>query len=91
MKRLSHLFGFVALFSLSSITWSQEMSCDQIRNEIQAQSGVLVAANTDLLRKISGRNDCRFTAPEVYRAAYGTKPLPKEEASREHHSHDHDD
>lgn len=91
MKRVNHLFGFVALFSLSSLIWAQEMSCDQIRSEIQAQSGVLVTANTDLLRKISGRTDCRFTAPEVYRAAYGTKPSPKDEARREHHFHDHDD
>lgn len=90
MKHSSQSVVFVALLALSTGSWSQEISCDQIRGEINAQSGALEVANTDLLRKISGRTDCLFTAPEVYRAAYGTKPLPKEEP-REEHRHDDDD
>jgi len=91
MKPLGQLVGFVALLALSSVSWSQEMSCDQIRIEISAQSEVLEIANTDLLKKISGRTDCLFTAPEVYRAAYGTKPLPKEEPHKERRHDDDDD
>lgn len=91
MKHFRQIAGFVALLALSPISWSQEMSCEQIRIEISAQSEALEIANTDLLRKISGRTDCLFTAPEVYRAAYGTKPLPKEEPRRAHHHHDDDD
>lgn len=90
MKALGQLVGFVALLVLSPISWSQESSCEQIRFEIRAQSEALEIANTDLLRKISGRTDCLFTAPEVYRAAYGTKPLPKEEPRKERR-HDEDD
>lgn len=90
MKRFIHAIGFSVLVSLSSLSWSQEMTCDQIRDKIQAQSGVLVVANTDLLRKISGRTDCRFTGAEVYRAAYGTKPIPQDN-SRMESRHDDDD
>jgi hypothetical protein len=90
MKSLGQLVGFVAFFALSPVSWSQEISCDQIRFEIRAQSEALAIANIDLLRKISGRTDCLFTAPEVYRAAYGTKPLPKDEP-RKDFRHDNDD
>jgi hypothetical protein len=91
MKPIGQLVGFFALLTLSSISWSQEISCDKIRSEINAQSEALVIPNTDLLRKISGRTDCLFTAPEVYRAAYGTKPLPKEEPRKERRHDDEDD
>lgn len=91
MKALNRIIGFVALISLSQISWSQEMSCEQIRSEIGAQSEARTTANTDLLRKISGRTDCRFTGPEVYRAAFGTKPLPKEEPRKAHRHEDDDD
>jgi hypothetical protein len=90
MKSLGQFVGFVALFALSPISWSQEISCDQIRFEITAQSEVLAIANTALLRKISGRTDCLFTAQEVYRAAYGSKPLPNDEPHKERH-HDNED
>jgi hypothetical protein len=91
MKTLTRIIGFVALTSLSQVSWSQEMSCEQIRSEISAQSEARTTANTDLLRKISGRTDCRFTGPEVYRAAFGTKPLPKEEPRKAHRHEDDDD
>jgi hypothetical protein len=90
MKPLGQIVGLVVLLALSPVSWSQDISCDQIRIEISAQSEALVVANTDLLKKISGRTDCLFTAKEVYRAAYGTKPLPKEEARNERR-HDGDD
>ena len=91
MKRPVNALGFAVLASLSPISWSQEISCVQIRTEIKAQSAVLALANTELLRKISGRTECRFTAPEVYRAAYGTKPLPQEAPRAERRNNDDDD
>jgi len=91
MKTQPRIIGFVALISLSQVSLSQEMSCEQIRSEIEAQSEVRTTANTDLLRKISGRTDCRFSGPEVYRAAFGTRPLPKEEPHKTHRHDDDDD
>jgi hypothetical protein len=32
--------------------------------------------NTTLLRNISVHQECRFSSAEVYRAAYGDKPMP---------------
>jgi opacity protein-like surface antigen len=49
-------------------------TCDQIRERIEAQTGLLPAVNIRLLQTLSLRQECRFTAAEVYRAAYGDKP-----------------
>lgn len=70
----------------------QPESCDQVRAEINAQVGVLPKVNTGLLQKLGSRSDCRFTAAEVYRSAYGDKPMPRND-SRGHRSrrHHHDD
>lgn len=72
-------------------------TCDEIRLQIAAQIGLLPKVNTDLLRTIGLNQQCQFTAAEVYRGAYGDKPLPVEEP-REHykkhedrHENDHDD
>lgn len=70
----------------------QPESCDQIRTQINAQVGVLPKVNTEMLHKLGSRSDCRFTAAEVYRSAYGDKPMPQND-SRGHRSrrHHHDD
>ena len=73
---------------------AQAESCDQIRTQINAQTGILPKVDTELLRKLA-RPECRFSSAEVYRAAYGDKPMPINEsagrrAKRDHH-HDDDD
>jgi hypothetical protein len=69
-----------------------EISCEQIRSEIAAHVGIPAKPNTELLRKLSGRTECKFTAQEAYRAGFGDKPLPVSEQSSEHdHHHDDDD
>jgi hypothetical protein len=66
----------------------QSETCEQIR----ARIGQPPLADPDLLRSLSARTDCRFTAAEVYRAAYGDKPLPKDQPHYRHdHRHDDDD
>lgn len=65
-------------------------SCAQIRAEISAQTGLLPKVNTELLGKLSDRADCKFTAAEAYRAAYGDKPIPKSEVG-DRPRHDDDD
>lgn len=71
----------------------QPESCDQIRAQINAQVGVLPRVDTDMLHKLSSRLDCRFTAAEVYRAAYGDKPMPINDSGRRRAKRDrhHDD
>ena len=65
-------------------------SCEHLRTRIQAQTGILPKPDTDLLQTLGSRPECGFSAAEAYRAAYGDKPLPKNEV-RSHRKHDHDD
>lgn len=73
---------------------AQTESCDQIRTQINAQTGIPPKVDTELLRKLA-RPECRFSSAEVYRAAYGDKPMPINESARRHakrgHHHDDDD
>lgn len=63
-------------------------ACDAIR----ARIGVAPLADPELLRTLAARQDCAFTAAEVYRAAYGDRPLPPPEERRQYrHRHDDDD
>lgn len=88
---------FISLFSLFVVNVNaaepQAETCEQIRAQIKAQSGVLAAPDTHLLAKIGANTACRFTSAEAYRAAYGDKPLPKDDPSarRRKHHEDHDD
>lgn len=66
--------------------------CAGIRSQIQAQTGIPAAPDVDLLKKLSIHNGCRFSAAEVYRAAYGDKPVPTSNTSEQYRrSHDDDD
>jgi hypothetical protein len=62
-------------------------SCDAIR----ARIGVVPLADSELLRTLASRQDCAFTAAEVYRAAYGDRPLPPPEPRSNSHRRHHDD
>lgn len=92
MKRTSCMIGWVVLVAiLAGPAFAQApATCEQIRNTIKMQTGILKKANTDLLQVIAARQECRFTTAEVYRAAYGDKPLPKQasRASDRHHDDD---
>ena len=67
-------------------------TCDEIRLQIAAQTGLLPKVNTDLLRTIGLNQQCQFTAAEVYRGAYGDKPLPVQapRARYKRHEDQHD-
>jgi hypothetical protein len=85
------LIGFLCLASLcANAATRQAPSCEQLREQIQAQTGILPKPDTELLQKLGTRPECRFSAGEVYRAAYGDKPLPRNDA-RTQRKHDHDD
>ena len=69
-------------------------SCDQIRAEIQAHTGIPAKPDTELLAKVGASKSCRFTSAEAYRAAWGDKPLPRDDRQGRHsgkHEHDDDD
>lgn len=69
-------------------------SCDQIRAQIAAHAGMPERPNTALLAKVGANRKCRFTSAEAYRAAWGDKPLPKDDrpARRaKHRDRDRDD
>lgn len=53
-------------------------SCDQIRDQLRAHTGLPSKPNTTLLGKISANRQCRFTSAEAYRAAWGDKPMPQD-------------
>lgn len=55
----------------------QAESCEQIRLQIKAQTGVLPTPDTAMLNKLHARLECRFSPAEVYQAVYGDKPMPK--------------
>jgi hypothetical protein len=91
MKTQRMLAGLLFLVVFSGRAIAMEVpTCEQIREQIQAQTGVLPKTNTELLQLLSARQECGFSAAEVYRAAYGDKALPKPE-TRSHRKHDDDD
>ena len=65
-------------------------TCEQIRAQIKAQTVELPKTNVELLQKISIKQECQFSAPEVYRAAFGNKPFPQQDARRHRSSRDDD-
>jgi hypothetical protein len=69
----------IALLSLiatgAAANDSSAQRCEQIREEIENQNGLLPSTNIELLREISVRQECHFSSAEVYRAAFGDKPL----------------
>ena len=92
MKKTIPLFGILSLCALAAQAAELPApTCDEIRVQIQAQTGLLPQPNTDLLRSIGLNQHCQFSAAEVYRGAYGDKPLPVQAPRTPHRSHDHDD
>lgn len=69
----------------------QAETCAQIRTQIKAQTGLLPQPDTALLEQLGKHSECRFSAAEVYRAAYGDTPLPKNERHKHHDDDDDDD
>lgn len=84
-KRQAIFIGLFSLFVANvNAAEPQAETCEQIRAQMKAQTGVLAAPDTHLLAKIGANSACRFTSAEAYRAAYGDKPLPKDDPSARH-------
>ncbi len=93
MKAISLLLLALSMATVHAATPdAQEESCDQIRAEIRAHVGTPAKPNTILLGKVGANKKCRFTSAEAYRAAWGDKPLPKDDrGDRRSKGHGHDD
>lgn len=50
-----------------------------VGNEFSAHAGIPAKPNTLLLSKVGANKKCRFTSAEAYRAAWGDKPLLKDD------------
>lgn len=89
----SSLCGLLGLFALNAAAASPvPESCEQIRSRIRAHAGLSDRPNTALLAKVGENRKCRFTSAEAYRAAWGDKPMPKDERpSRRAGQREHDD
>lgn len=88
------LLVWMGLAAAATPDESATASCDQIRAEIKAHTGIPDRPNTELLRKVGVNGSCRFTSAEAYRAAWADKPLPPptpHSEHRRHHEHDDDD
>lgn len=88
------LLVWMGLAAAATPEASATASCDQIRAEIKANTGLPDRPNTELLRKVGANGSCRFTSAEAYRAAWADKPLPpptRHSERRHHHEHDDDD
>jgi hypothetical protein len=79
MAAMTFLFIGLAQAASPTAAAAQAESCDQLRAQIRAHTGLPAKPNTDLLSKVGANPTCRFTSAEAYRAAWGDKPIPKGE------------
>ena len=93
MKAISMILLALSMTTVHAATPEvQAESCDQIREQIQAHAGIPAKPNTLLLSKVGANKKCRFTSAEAYRAAWGDKPLPKDDRrDRRSQGREHDD
>lgn len=91
MKKLIFLATMWGLIGPVSAEPLEPPSCSQIRAQINAQTGIVAKPDVALLQSLSERSDCRFSAPEVYRAAYGDKPVPKNDRGHRRSTVEDDD
>lgn len=92
MRKTILCLGVLSLLALGAqAAEGPAPSCDEIRVQIAAQTGLLPQPNVELLRTIGLNQACQFSAAEVYRGAYGDKPLPVQTPRTHRASHDEDD
>ena len=92
MKSQLSLIGVLSLAAVCvNAAEARAETCEQLKLRIQAQVGILTKTDTGLLQSLSGRQECRFSAAEIYRAAYGDKPIPAQgrRSHQKHDDHDH--
>lgn len=95
MKKSLALIGLLGLWVLGANAAETAdvpvQTCEQIREQIKTVTGLDPKGNTELLQSLSLRTECQFSSAEVYRAAYGDKPLPKPDVHQHPARHDDDE
>jgi hypothetical protein len=92
MKKILPLMALLSCLTVGAqVAEEPPRTCVQIRDQIKMVTGLLSTPNVDLLQQIAVRQECNFTSVEVYRAAYGDKPLPPPEPQGAHHNRERDD
>lgn len=89
MLLLIVMLGSVASFA--QVADELPQTCLQIRERIKAVNGLVATPSMDLLQQIGKHQECNFSSAEVYRAAYGDKPLPPQESHDSHYSQERDE
>ena len=84
------LLALSVMPTYATTTSTQGESCQLIREQIAAHTGIPVKPNTVLLGKVGENTKCHFTSAEAYRAAWGDKSVPKDDR-RDRRSMSHDD
>jgi hypothetical protein len=86
------VIGLLGLLAVNANAAAPQVeSCEQIRLQIKAQTGVLPKPDTAMLEKLDVRPECHFSTAEVYRAAFGDEPMPKKEQRDRRAKHRDDD
>ena len=67
-------------FGMNAFAVEPLQNCEWIKAEIATWTGLLPTVNVDLLKKLSGRPECAFSAAESYQAAFGDKSVAKKES-----------
>ena len=96
LKYIKHnyvpVIGLLGLLAVNAnAATPQAESCEQIRLQIKAQTGVLPKPDTTMLEKLDAQPECRFSTAEVYQAAFGDKPVSRKERRDRRAMHRDDD
>ncbi|TVO53416.1 hypothetical protein [Denitromonas halophila] len=90
-KSLSALALVALLAGQAHAATPRTETCEQIRARIQAQVGDRAKPDTTMLDTLSEHPDCAFTAAEVFRAAFGDRPMPVQTHRRDRRDRNDDD
>lgn len=93
MNIIAIIFGILCAGAVqaATVTAAPADACAQIKARIAARTGLPQKPDTDLLRQIGTHHECGFSTAEAYRAAFGDRPLPKDEPRQRHRKHHDDD
>lgn len=92
MKKMLLLVALLGSFaSFAQVADELPQTCLQIRERIKAVNGLVAIPSMNLLQEIGKHQECNFSSAEVYRAAYGDKPLPLQESHDFRYSQERDD
>lgn len=91
MKKMLPLIALLGCLAFGVQAANEPPACSEIRDQIRLVTGMVSTPNLELLQHISIHQECNFSSAEVYRAAYGDKPLQQPEPSGHHNNRERDE